>query len=1203
VIEERVVFLRRKDNPIRAYKRTEWTPPQNDIPGCTIFEGVILTRRDHDGYYEVPGEQTQYQGIQRVSIKQWELGAAEEHRSTMYDPYYEISCMQNIGDNIHVLNILEALRTETHLYIITPWPEGLTLAEKIPLRPLEDLSAEDQARAVFRQILENLQYMHQSRRTFHHNIQPGNCLVNGYDRVVLSGMVQENDVFKKEMPFLKSPEDLDLWMSTVILFELVFGSKPYELPNTNDVMFRFLFVARVLSRSPNHDLEKEILHSMSSSERYRLLNLKGKISSISDDLLELFEHCFALEPTKRWSREGMMQSNFMRKIPTGSNKSPVRIMRDRLVVIQSTPLVHKSISTQQVFNMPSLDVQEEQQVLREALHCPHERACKIDIVFEGGGKDRLDYHLEHKTGRMIHIRCHGGETYMGWENERGELTQFSYERNLEIPPEKRPLCVFVASTFAASIGHQFLRAGVPHVVCCDIDNDCIVDEVALRFTKTFYTCLARQENLLRAFQMACNDVRSSPEFDPMDVEEKFTLLPSSTSNTHHEIPVFFTSPVPAVEISRRRDPVMFGIPESNSSMVGRGIEQYQVLDAFERTPIVRLQGHDGVGITSVAAAVCRHMLDRPYIYQLDYVLWIPNDLQVQNEIRIVVLLSTYVRLMMMDNVVRTKAKIEECKALLTLIAEELSGKNSLLVWDMRTYQSGSGERNLQNLHLVEQSLLSLSTSASLKFILISRDVPSSVSAPEEEKIRISPLDRPATIELFARQLSSPLRTYLFKTNPRLNFYHDLVLYLCNKPKYLNASAHRRTLDNVFHDLGSGYPRTCVVVAKACTAKRAVQLMTTWGDNEGLDPDFLRLQRQRGNDVEGGSLHRQDFLSPLQELVGQERYRKSQAGRTLVHSNLPQPEDDTNLNMLLSSTSPLQFVVCADTQFGMTNSNAEWEIEKDYSRKAVAFINELEPRPLFCCVCGDLVDMEYSFYNGKDDHTFTKEDCERIQQQQRAEFQEIWSKLNDNIALICVCGNHDIGNRPTKTSIDSFIQYFGDDYFAFWSTRQSYNIVLNTTLFSDPSGAPDLHTLQLGWLKERLQYAKSNKATSIFVFGHHPWFLYDEKEEEKSLHSYSIYKGRKIQDSYFPIPKTNRMEVMKLFEDYGVSAAFAGHFHQNLVSEASFGMKMIVTSSLSVVMEQTTGLPDTFTEPNTRGMRIVQVQHDGTVQHQFVSLPE
>jgi serine/threonine-protein phosphatase CPPED1 len=340
------------------------------------------------------------------------------------------------------------------------------------------------------------------------------------------------------------------------------------------------------------------------------------------------------------------------------------------------------------------------------------------------------------------------------------------------------------------------------------------------------------------------------------------------------------------------------------------------------------------------------------------------------------------------------------------------------------------------------------------------------------------------------------------------------------------------------------------------------------------------------------------------------FAKVQTGRTLVHPKLPQPEDVqdspkdsfTDVGASLPSLPSFSFVVCADTQIGMISDNKEWETELEYSRIAIQYINNLQPRPLFCCVCGDLCDMEATFWKNQQ-NVFTKEQCDEIQEQQRKDFQKTWSALHEDIALVCLCGNHDIGNRPTPSSIDSFKEHFGDDYLAFWSTQHSYNIVVNSTLFSNPTGAQDLYQQQLEWLEQRLQYADSQKATSIFVFGHHPWFLYTETEGADSMTGVSAYKQWTFPDHYFHIPKEQRMPVMDLFQKYHVTAAFSGHFHQNMVSEASFGMKMIVTSSLSDVMNST-GKPKDFDEPSTIGIRLATVNdQDGSFQHRFISLPE
>jgi hypothetical protein len=349
-----------------------------------------------------------------------------------------------------------------------------------------------------------------------------------------------------------------------------------------------------------------------------------------------------------------------------------------------------------------------------------------------------------------------------------------------------------------------------------------------------------------------------------------------------------------------------------------------------------------------------------------------------------------------------------------------------------------------------------------------------------------------------------------------------------------------------------------------------------------------------------------------------KYSEIQVGRTLVHHSLPQPSKDgdtTTESTLAFGKNDIDgkyvtqteqghtFIVCADSQLGMTSSNKEWETELEYSRKAIHLINELNPRPLFCCMCGDLVDMDHTFFAGKGGDFNTKDECDKIQHQQRKDFQEVWSGLHEDIALVCICGNHDIGNRPTKVSIDSFKSYFGDDYLAFWNPAgDSYNIVMNTNLFSDPSGAPDLYETQLEWLEERLKYARSKEAKSIFVFGHHPWFLYDEGEDAEGMTGYTPFLTFQIRDSYFHISKERRSIAMKLFKEHKVTAAFAGHFHQNLVAKSSFGMEMIITSSLSCLLEST-GRPKDFDEPQTRGIRVVTVPGDGTFQHQFVSLPD
>jgi hypothetical protein len=150
---------------------------------------------------------------------------------------------------------------------------------------------------------------------------------------------------------------------------------------------------------------------------------------------------------------------------------------------------------------------------------------------------------------------------------------------------------------------------------------------------------------------------------------------------------------------------------------------------------------------------------------------------------------------------------------------------------------------------------------------------------------------------------------------------------------------------------------------------------------------------------------------------------------------------------------------------------------------------------------------------------------------------------------------DVGNRPTPESITRFTDRFGDDYFAFWCNH-AYHICLNTNLHNDPSGAQDMFDAQHTWLKERLEYAKTENADRIFLFGHHPWFLYDEHEILDEMKGENVLPHRDmylaVPDKYFSIRPSIRYQILDLCKEYKVNACFAGHYHQNNISFTSWG---------------------------------------------------
>jgi len=64
-------------------------------------------------------------------------------------------------------------------------------------------------------------------------------------------------------------------------------------------------------------------------------------------------------------------------------------------------------------------------------------------------------------------------------------------------------------------------------------------------------------------------------------------------------------------------------------------------------------------------------------------------------------------------------------------------------------------------------------------------------------------------------------------------------------------------------------------------------------------------------------------------------------------------------------------------------------------------------------------------------------------------QAIMGEVHPSIPLLCLCGNHDVGNRPTASSIETFKQDFGDDYFGFWVDKMK-GVVINSNVYFDPT---------------------------------------------------------------------------------------------------------------------------------------------------------
>ena len=252
------------------------------------------------------------------------------------------------------------------------------------------------------------------------------------------------------------------------------------------------------------------------------------------------------------------------------------------------------------------------------------------------------------------------------------------------------------------------------------------------------------------------------------------------------------------------------------------------------------------------------------------------------------------------------------------------------------------------------------------------------------------------------------------------------------------------------------------------------------------------------------------------------------------------------------TGPFFFIQLADPQFGFMDAAQE----RKNAELAVQHINRLRPR--FVVVCGDLVHPE----PGKPEY-----------EPKVSEFKSIFSKIDPAIPLICVPGNHDLGNTPDAASLASYRSHFGDDYFGFWAGGVR-GLVLNSTLYSDPSKSPQDQEAQEAWFARQLADATKNPPRHVLVFQHHSWFL----------------KAPDDKDGYFTIPQTRRKPALARMKEAGVKAVFAGHYHGNAGGRDG-DLEMVTTGPVGKPLRK---------DPS--GLRIVEVLA-GSIRHQYYALEE
>jgi serine/threonine protein kinase len=330
-----------------------------DLQWGHVYRGFSLPRRHEDLVFQEPTDHNRpippgrpVVPLNEVIIKRLyrDVVAYELRRGSAENPMMEIFRMQEIGDDLHVLGLIEALQNQQYIYIISRFCEAGSLADHTPLYLETNLHAEGEARYIFRQMLEAANYVHNIHGICHRDIDPGNFLVTGQGRVLLNDMAMSFKIppggivrpigqcgkrpYHPPEIFLNQAFDArqsDLWACVVSLFNLLTGQRPYLQACPSDIGFRYCILAGAFAENIANERVMDLLQDMDYTadtyypedipDRARvqisfrdtmvLATLVPRVMALSPPALELFHNCLRANPQDRWTMEEMLTCEWM----------------------------------------------------------------------------------------------------------------------------------------------------------------------------------------------------------------------------------------------------------------------------------------------------------------------------------------------------------------------------------------------------------------------------------------------------------------------------------------------------------------------------------------------------------------------------------------------------------------------------------------------------------------------------------------------------------------------------------------------------------------------------------------------------------------------------------------------------------------------------------------------------------------------------
>jgi len=259
------------------------------------------------------------------------------------NPYREMSRMDEIGDNIHVLGQIEFLQDDDYCYIIMQHASGRRSLDTALFHHHQRELTPNDARNFFVQILRILAYL-EEKGIHHRDLSPDNFIFLDQDRLVVMDLAMSvripvdpatgrrtliRALGRFGTPAFMSPEiwnnmefdgvAADLWSAMLILYAMLTNVPLYRQPDAQaDISFRYYILARAITQDPMNELVQEILGDVFDEDepeqqyQHILLTQAQAHLGLIPHANDLFHNFFLIDPAQRFTLAQVMESDYVR---------------------------------------------------------------------------------------------------------------------------------------------------------------------------------------------------------------------------------------------------------------------------------------------------------------------------------------------------------------------------------------------------------------------------------------------------------------------------------------------------------------------------------------------------------------------------------------------------------------------------------------------------------------------------------------------------------------------------------------------------------------------------------------------------------------------------------------------------------------------------------------------------------------------------